>query len=80
MVLEDEYGKGNLYLNKYKHIRHALNHPELDTDKFKQKLLNELGSYHIDPSSPKAKELVERNLLDLKHDATQIIEEILKTI
>jgi len=80
LVLEDKYGKGHPYLKKYSYIRHALNHPELDYPQFADRLLHEIGAAHIDPSSPKAKELVERNLCDLKNDATQIIEGILETI
>lgn len=80
LVLEDHYGKRNPYLKKYSYIRHALNHPELDIDRFKQKLLADIGASHIDPSSPEANKLVEEKLRDLKQDARQIIEDMLKTI
>jgi hypothetical protein len=80
LVLEDTYDKGHSHLKKYSYIRHALNHPELDYPQFASKLLHEIGVAHIDPSSPKAKELVEQNLRDLKHDAAKIISDILKTI
>lgn len=55
LVLEDKYGKGHSYLEKYSYVRHALNHPELDVPKFAQKLLADIGTSHIDPSSPEAK-------------------------
>lgn len=80
LVLEDEYGKRDPYLKKYSYIRHALNHPELNNEEFKIKLLGEIGSYHIDPSSPEAQKLVEDNLQSLKQDANRIILKILDVI
>ncbi len=80
LVLEDEYGKTDPRLDKYKFIRHALNHPELDRRNFAKLLLNEIGVSHIDPSSPEAKKLVEKNLQDLKQEARQVVEGILNTI
>lgn len=80
LVLEDKYGKSHSYLEKYRFVRHALNHPELSTEKFRNLLLAEIGAAHIDPSSPEAKKLVETKLKGLKQDARQIIIEILKTI
>lgn len=77
LVLEDEYGQGYPYLKKYSYIRHALNHPELDAKEVKIKLLGEIGSNHIDPSSPEAQKLVEDNLQSLKQDAKRIILKIL---
>lgn len=80
LVLEDEYSKNNpSYLEKYRFIRHALNHPELNKP-IKQKLWDEIRAFHIDPSSPDAQKLVEENLRNLKDDARLIINEILKTI
>jgi len=80
LVLEDEYGKRDPYLKKYSYIRHALNHPELSNEEFKIKLLGEIGSYHIDPSSPEAQKLVEDNLQSLKQDANRIILKVLDVI
>lgn len=80
LVLEDKYGKKDPYLKKYSYIRHALNHPELDLPQFAQKLLAEIGASYIDPSSPDAKNLVEKNLWALKQDARQIIADIHKQI
>ena len=77
LILEDEYGKRDPYLKKYSYIRHALNHPELDAKEVKIKLLGEIGSNHIDPSSPEAQKLVEDNLQSLKQDAKRIILKIL---
>jgi len=78
--LEDEYGQGYPYLKKYSYIRHALNHPELNAKEVKIKLLGEIGSNHIDPSSPEAQKLVEDNLQSLKQDAKRIILKILDVI
>jgi hypothetical protein len=80
LIMEDTYGKKHPYLRKYSYIRHALNHPELDIDKFAQKLLCEIGASHLDPSSSDAQNLVKKNLHSLKNDARQIIENLMETI
>jgi hypothetical protein len=80
LVLEDEYGKRDPYLKKYSYIRHALSHPELNNEELKIKLLGEIGSHHIDPSSPESQKLVEDNLQSLKQDANRIILKILDVI
>ena len=80
LVLEDEYGKEDPYLKKYSYIRHALNHPELNAKEVKIKLLGEIGSNHIDPSSPEAQKFVEDKLQSLKQDANKIILKILDVI
>ena len=80
LVLEDEYGKNHEKLNKYKYIRHALNHPELANKEFAKLLLADIGSSHLDPSSPAAKDLVQKILMDLKQETRQAITDILKTV
>jgi hypothetical protein len=80
LVLEDYYGKNDANLKKYKYVRHALNHPELDLPSFAKQLLSDIGVNYIDPSSIEAKKLVEDKLLSLKQDAFKIITGILGTI
>lgn len=79
LVLEDKYGNHSQYLEKYKFLRDASVHPELDKGKeSKQQLLNEIGTPYLDPSSPEAQKLIEKNLINLKQDAAKIIRNILK--
>jgi hypothetical protein len=79
LMLEDEYGKKHPNLQKYSYIRHAIMHAKLDP-KHEQKLLDQIGTSYIDPSSPEAIEFVKEKLPDLANEATQIVTKIQRTL
>ena len=78
LVLEDEYGKGHASLIPYRYVRNALCHPELDVTNQIKKLLYDIGEKSIDPSSPKAMELIKVKVQPLKNEAEKVIRNILK--
>lgn len=78
LILEDEYGKGHASLIPYRYVRNALCHPELDVANQIKKLLYDIGEKSIDPSSPKAMELIKTKVQPLKKESEKIITNILK--
>jgi hypothetical protein len=58
LILEDEYGKDHSLLIPYRYVRNALCHPELNMSNQIKKLLADIGESSLDPSSPRAVELI----------------------
>lgn len=79
LILEDEYGKDHMLLVPYRYVRNALCHPELrDLSNQIKKLLEDIGEKSLDPSSPKAMELIQTKVQPIKREAEKVIENILK--
>lgn len=78
LVLEDEYGKDYSLLISYRYVRNALCHPELDKSNQIKKLLVDIGEKSLDPSSPKAMELIKTKVQPLKKEAETVVGNILK--
>ncbi|MGD0951275.1 MAG: hypothetical protein ABR985_02595 [Methanotrichaceae archaeon] len=79
LVLEDEYGKNHSLLIPYRYVRNALCHPELlDSPNQIKKLLDDIGERSLDPSSPKAMELIKAKAQPLKKEAETVVGNIFK--
>jgi hypothetical protein len=78
LILEDEYGKDHSLLIPYRYVRNALCHPELDLSNQTKKLLVDIGEPSLDPSSPRAVELIKTKVQPLKKEAEKVIGSILK--
>lgn len=74
MVVEDEYvDQDNSFYNKYSYVRHFICHPELEEEGAKEKARSSFRKTYFDPSDPRTIKKLEKDLKEIKKEATRII-------